>query len=216
MIMKKRLKITVAIAAVVLAALAISVVLIDRAVVSCARDRVIGIDEIAELSDVDCILVLGCGLRDDGSPSAMLADRIDTAVMIYDQTDVKAILASGDHSREDYDEVGAILKRAVESGVPGDSIVLDHAGFSTYESMYRAKNIYGVEKVIIVTQEYHLFRAIYIASSLGIEAYGVSADLRPYGGQWYRDAREVLARVKDFFAVKAQPTPSYDGDGLPY
>ena len=214
--MKKRFKIALSVAAVIALAIALSAFLIGRSIVNSSRDKIIGIDEISELSDVDCILVLGCGLRADGSPSAMLADRIDTAVRIYDTTDVKSILASGDHSREDYDEVGAILTRAVASGVPEDSIVLDHAGFSTYESMYRAKNVYGVEKVIIVTQEYHLYRAIYIANALGIEAYGVSADLRPYGGQWYRDAREILARVKDFIAAKTQPKPTYDGVGLPY
>jgi vancomycin permeability regulator SanA len=92
---------------------------------------------------------------------------------------------------------------------------MDHAGFSTYESMYRAKEIFQAKKVIIVTQQYHLYRAIYIAESLGLEAYGVAADYRSYYGQTKRDIREVLARVKDFGTSILKPKPTYLGDAIP-
>ncbi len=213
--MKNKKKIIVsALSALVLCALAFFVV-IDGIVISSTKDRIIGAEQAAELSDVDCIIVLGCGLRADGSPSAMLSDRIDTAISVYESAGVK-ILASGDHSREEYNEVGAIMEACIASGIPDEDIELDHAGFSTYDSMWRAKNVFSAEKVIIVTQEYHLYRAIYLADALGIEAYGVSADLRGYSGQWYRDIREVLARVKDFFMAKITPKPEYIGTGLPY
>ena len=92
---------------------------------------------------------------------------------------------------------------------------MDHAGFSTYESMYRAKEIFGVKKVIIVTQGYHLYRAVYIAESMGLEAYGVASDYRSYAGQMSRDIREILARVKDFGTSILKPYPTYLGETIP-
>jgi SanA protein len=91
---------------------------------------------------------------------------------------------------------------------------MDHAGFSTYESLYRAKEIFGADRIIIVSQEYHLYRALYIAKALGIEAYGVSADLRSYSGQYKRELREILARNKDFILAIAKPVPSVLGDSI--
>ena len=103
----------------------------------------------------------------------------------------------------------------IAKGIPSDDIFMDHAGFSTYESVYRAKEIFQAQKVIIVSQEYHLYRAIYIAQSLGLDAYGVAADGQDYAGQWGRDVREVLAQVKDFFTAMFQPQPTYLGDAIP-
>ena len=179
-----------------------------------AKDEIL--EAVADGIEVEYILVLGCGLRSDGSPSDMLSDRIDTAVAIYEKCEGAKILASGDHSREDYNEVGAIYDACVAKGVPEEDIILDHAGFSTYDSIWRAKNVYDAKKIIIVTQKYHLYRALYMAEGFGIEAYGVGADLREYSGQLYRDLREVFARVKDFYMVKFAPTPAYTGTGLPY
>jgi vancomycin permeability regulator SanA len=104
---------------------------------------------------------------------------------------------------------------AIDDGVKSSDVFMDHAGFSTYESIYRAKEIFGVKKMIIVTQDYHLYRALYIAERLGIEAYGVNADYREYWGQSKRDMREVLARCKDFATVIFKPTPTYLGDIIP-
>ena len=92
---------------------------------------------------------------------------------------------------------------------------MDHAGFSTYESMYRAKEIFCAEKILIVSQEYHLHRAIYLARALGIEAYGVAADYRTYSGQLYRDIREILARDKDYFVALFLPDYPYGGETIP-
>ena len=180
-----------------------------------SRERILTPMEAGALDDVDYILVLGCGLRDDGSPSDMLSDRISTALDLHFSTEIP-LLASGDHSRPDYDEVGAVASVAKQAGVDEKYILLDHAGFSTYESMYRAKEVFGAKKVIIVTHRYHLYRAIYIARALGMDAYGISADRRSYRGQLYRDVREFVACVKDFFAVRIKPKPLYMGDGLPY
>ena len=92
---------------------------------------------------------------------------------------------------------------------------MDHAGFSTYESMYRAKEVFCARRVVIVTQKYHLYRAIYVARALGLEAYGVAAAGDDYGGQLYRDIREVLARNKDFFTSIFKPQPEYLGKAIP-
>ena len=116
--------------------------------------------------------------------------------------------------RSDYNEVGTMKEYAVNEGVPSEDIFMDHAGFSTYESLYRAKEIFGADRIIIVSQEYHLYRALYIAKALGIEAYGVSADLRSYSGQYKRDLREILARNKDFILAITKPVPSVLGDSI--
>ena len=109
----------------------------------------------------------------------------------------------------------AMKQYAVDEGVASSHVFMDHAGFSTYETVYRAKEIFGADKVIIVTQEYHLYRALYIAEKLGVEAYGVASDYRTYAGQTMRDLREVLARCKDFAMCILQPEPEYLGDAIP-
>ena len=167
------------------------------------------------LEDVDCILVLGCLVKDDGVPSDMLADRLKRGIELYEQGAAPKILMSGDHGRADYDEVNAMKRVAVDAGVPSSDVFLDHAGFSTYESVYRAKAVFGADKIIIVTQEYHLYRALFIAERLGVEAYGVNADLRAYRGQTSRDVREILARCKDFGNTIFKPEPTYLGEMIP-
>ena len=171
--------------------------------------------EAAALEGMDCILVLGCGVRQDGSPTHMLEDRLKQAEALYKLGAAPKLLMSGDHSRTDYNEVGAMKAHAEEAGIPGEDVFMDHAGFSTYESLYRAKEIFGVEKVIIVTQEYHLYRALYIARRMGLEAWGVSSDYRTYVGQPVREAREILARLKDVATTVFWPEPTYLGEAIP-
>ena len=125
------------------------------------------------------------------------------------------LLMSGDHGQQEYDEVNTMKRYAVERGVASSAVFMDHAGFSTYESLYRAKEIFGVEKVIIVTQRYHLYRALYIARQLGLEAYGVASDPRSYAGQVAREVREILARNKDFLNTIFWPEPAYMGTSIP-
>lgn len=127
------------------------------------QDRILTEEQAAELEEIDCVLVLGCGLEADGSPSPMLHDRLQQGVALYQKEAAPKLLVSGDHGREEYDEVNAMKRFAEEQGVPSEDVFMDHAGFSTYESVYRARDIFQVRRMVIVTQEYHLSRALYIA-----------------------------------------------------
>lgn len=187
---------------------AVAVFAIDAHVQTTAGPRIVTADEAAVLGNVDCVLVLGCGVHPDGCPSDMLADRIAQGVALYENGTSPKLLMSGDHGRADYDEVNAMREMAVQAGLPADDVFMDHAGFSTYESMYRARDVFGAKRIVIVSQKYHLYRALYVAERLGLDAYGVSADLRPYAGQEARELREVLARNKDFFTAIVQPPPT--------
>ncbi len=180
-----------------------------------AKDRILTQQQAAQLKDVDCIVVLGCWVREDGSPSHMLEDRLKRSVALYEQDAAPKLLMSGDHGTETYDEVATMKQYALDAGIPSENVFMDHAGFSTYETIYRAKDIFCADKIIIVTQEYHLYRALYIAQELGIDAYGVAADYRDYSGQFSRDVREVLARVKDFGMTILKPEPTYRGETIP-
>ena len=190
-------------------------VVINAAVTLTTADQIIEPQDAAKIQDVDCILVLGCYVHSDGNPSDMLHDRLQRGVELYELGAAPKLLMSGDHGRTNYDEVAAMKQFAINAGIPSEHIFMDHAGFSTYESIYRAKEIFGAKKILIVTQEYHLYRAIYIANQLGLEAYGVSADYRSYTGQTGRDIREFLARVKDFVTGIFNPEPTYLGETIP-
>lgn len=194
---------------------ALAVLGINGIVKGSTKKQILTSEEAAMLTDVDCILVLGCGVRSDGSPSDMLQDRLQMGVELFELGAAPKLLMTGDHGRENYDEVDVMKSFAVDSGIASEDVFMDHAGFSTYESMYRAKEIFQAKKIIIVTQEYHLYRAIYIAESLDLEAYGVSADYRTYSGQTARDVREILARVKDFGTSMFKPKPTYLGKAIP-
>ena len=178
------------------------------------KNQIIKNGDYTKLKDIDCILILGAGIWGD-SPSPMLQDRLLQGIDLYEQGISSKIIMSGDHGKKEYDEVNVMKSYAIENGVPSEDIFMDHAGFSSYESIYRAKEIFGVEKVIIVTQEYHLYRALYIANSLGLEAYGVGADPRKYVGELYREIREILARNKDFIKCLFKPEPTYLGETIP-
>lgn len=163
----------------------------------------------------DCILVLGCGVRPNGEPSLMLRDRLNMGLALYEGEAAPKLLMSGDHGRKEYDEVNAMKDYAMAAGVPSEDVFMDHAGFSTYESMYRARDVFCAEKVIIVSQQYHLYRAVYDARALGLDAWGVAAEDVAYLGQTVRDLREILARNKDFFYVLFQPEPTFLGEAIP-
>ncbi len=180
-----------------------------------AADRILTVEEAAQLADVDCILVLGCYVSNSGVPSAMLHDRLTVGCDLYHRGAAPKLLMSGDHGRADYNEVSAMKAFAVADGVPSADVFMDHAGFSTYESMYRARDVFQAERILIVTQEYHLYRALYIAEQLGLEAYGVAADLRAYGRPLYHETRETLARCKDVTFTLLQPEPTYLGEAIP-
>ena len=150
----------------------------------------------------DCILVLGAGLRSDGTPSDMLADRLKVACALYESGASSIIILSGDRSGQDYDEVTAMRTYLQNMGVPSDAMIDDGEGYSTYESVYNLKAEDKYDSVVIVTQKSHLYRAMYIAEEMGFDADGADAALRGYSGQIYRDLREIAARTKDFFMVE--------------
>ena len=179
------------------------------------KPNIISSDDAAALGDVDCIMVLGCSVRPDGTPSGMLRDRLDKGIELYEDGVSDRLLMSGDHGRKNYDEVNRMKQYAIDEGIPSGDIFMDHAGFSTYESMYRARDVFQAEKVIIVTQRYHLYRALYAAKQLGLDAYGVASDQRTYAGQKRRDVRELLARGKDFMTGIFKPEPTYLGEAIP-
>ncbi len=216
---KRRSALILAYIALTLAALcvigAVYVFSINAYVKNTTKDSIITPERASELEDVDCIIVLGCFVKPSGVPSDMLYDRIKMGNELYLSKAAPKIIMSGDHGQVEYDEVSTMKAYAVDAGVPSEDVFCDHAGFSTYESIYRAKEIFGADKVIIVTQEYHLHRALYVAKSLGIDAYGVSADYRTYAGQIGRDLREILARNKDFITSIFKPEPTYLGESIP-
>lgn len=213
---KKRLLIITLIVLICLAVIGAATVLgVNDYVKKIGRNNIITPEEAAELNDADCIVVLGCQVKGNGKPSDMLADRLKRGIELYEQGSAPKIIMSGDHGRTEYDEVNTMKQVAIESGVPSSDIFMDHAGFSTYESLYRAKEIFEADKLIIVTQEYHLYRALYIAEQLGIEAYGVNSDYHTYWGQSNREAREILARCKDFVKTIFKPEPTYLGETIP-
>lgn len=215
--MKKIVKVGIFISKAIISLIILSILLtifINIHVKSSTEDMIISAEE-SLTKDADCILVLGAGVRRDGSPSPMLEDRILTGMDLYNKGVSDRLIMSGDHSTKGYDEVNTMKRYAVERGIPSEHVFMDHAGISTYDSIYRAKEIFQADKIIIVTQQYHLYRAIYTARALGIEAYGVSADIRVYAGQDLREIREKAARVKDFFMAIFKPNPKFLGDTIP-
>lgn len=207
--MKKIIK-YIAIAIIIIIAI---ILIINFYVKGTTKKQIISEAE-TNIENVDCILVLGAGIWGD-KPSPMLEYRLLQAISLYNNNVSSKIIMSGDHGTQGYDEVNIMKQFAIEKGVPSEDIFMDHAGFSSYESIYRAKEIFQAKKIIIVTQKYHLYRAIYIANQLGIEAYGVGSDPRQYVGATYREIREILARNKDFVKCIFKPEPTYLGDTIP-
>lgn len=171
----------------------------------------------AEVPEAEAIIVLGAYVFPDGTVSYMLNDRLVEAEELYKRGKAEKILVSGDHGREHYDEVNTMKDFLKDRNIPDRDIFMDHAGFNTYESIYRARDVFQVRKVIIVTQEYHLARAVFIARELGLEAYGVASDRHDYGGvMTVYGLREIAARNKDFFNAKLlRPQPTFLGEVIP-
>ena len=192
-----------------------SILSLDLYVRKTVTEKILTPEEADELESVDCIIVLGCYVKENGLPSDMLRDRLTRGLELYQLRAAPKIIMSGDHGRLEYDEVNVMKQYAIDSGIPSSDIFMDHAGFSTYDTIYRANAIFGVEKAIIVTQKYHLYRALYIADKLGLEAYGVGSDYYTYVGQQMREFREILARNKDFVKTIFKPEPTYLGKFIP-
>lgn len=169
-------------------------------VVVSQRSRIVS-DQEAAASNANAILVLGASVLPDGTPSGILQDRLNAAIRLYEEGAAPKIIMSGDGGDASYNEPGAMKMYAIAQGVPSEDIFCDRAGFNTYDSMYRAKHVFGVQNLIVVTQSYHLTRALFSANHLGMSAVGVASDAGVYTNQTEYDLREIPARTKDFFQV---------------
>lgn len=212
--MKKWIKRILGLTAFLVLGSVIGALIINLLVVNSVKDRILTEDMVNEIG-ADAILILGAAVRPDKTPSPMLEDRLIQGINLYKQGSAPKILVSGDNGTNHYDEVTVMKNYVVSHEVPSVDVFKDHAGFNTYNSLYRAGAIFKIKRVIIVTQEYHLYRALYIGNRLGLDVYGVASDPRTYTGQEARDFREVLARVKDFFLTILKPEPVYLGDEIP-
>lgn len=171
-------------------------------------------NEEIKLENIDCLLVLGAGIINNERPTLMLKDRLDKSIELYKKGIAKKIIMSGDHGKKNHDEVGIMKNYAIERGVPSEDIFMDHAGFCTYDSIYRAKEIFGVKRTVIVTQKYHLYRSIFIANKLGIESFGIKSDARVYAKMPFHLIREILARCKNFFKCILKAKPKFLGEKI--
>ena len=194
---------------------ALTLLLLNLYIKASVKDQILSIQEAKALEEVDCILVLGAGVWSGNRPSPMLEDRLNQGIELFREGVSNRLLMSGDHGRKEYDEVNVMKSFAIEKSIRSEDIFMDHAGFSTYDSMYRARDIFQTDKIVIVTQGYHMYRALYVANRLGIEAYGVAADPRIYAGQNYRELREILARAKDSIYCLLRLKPTYLGETIP-
>lgn len=209
-VIKKILRFSIATSTVIL----LLILIINELMIITVNDQILTIKDSEKLSDMDCIIVLGAGVKPDQTPSLMLKDRLNRGIEVYEAGISNKLLMSGDHGSENYDEVNVMKNYAITAGIDSEAIFMDHAGFSTYESIYRAKAIFGARKIIIVSQDYHLTRALFIANRLGLEAYGISAIEVNYSGQLQRDIREIIARNKDFIVTLFKPEPTFLGDHI--
>ena len=188
---------------------------ISAALCAKVRARITTPQALADAGEpYDCVLVLGCAVYEDGRLSPMLADRVSTGAELVQAGVSDTLLVSGDHRTDAYNEVDAMKRYAVELGIPSERVFQDHDGYSTYESIARLKQVFGARRVVIVTQRYHLYRALYLAEKLGLEAVGVAADRQSYSGSVTRGLREVLARCKDVYFGLVQPEPEVLGDPI--
>ncbi len=188
-------------------------ILANLLVVRSAASRIVWPNALSDRR-VDCIIVPGARVYEDGTLCTELQDRMDTAIGLYEAGVSDRLLLSGDHGTAGYDEVTAMKVYAVEKGVQEKDIFLDHAGFSTYETMYRAAAVFGAKSSVVVTQGFHLQRAVYLANKMNMDAYGVKADRCAYPRIGYYEAREALARVKDVAFAAFRPCPTYLGEPI--
>jgi len=167
--------------------------------------------DINKIPTAQVALILGAGVKPNKEMSDVFRDRVDTAIKLYKNKKVLKIIISGDHGKKYYDEVTAAKKYVLEKGIPPEDVFLDHAGFDTYDSLYRARYIFEADSIIVVTQNFHLPRAIFIARKLGLNATGLSADLHQYSGIGLMRNREIFADIKAYFDVILNEKPKFLG-----
>ena len=187
----------------------ITALLINYYVILYTKKKIISLDDVKEQNRFDCILILGAGVKNN-EPSKLLKDRLDKTIEIYNQNRNIKIIVSGDSQNpSNYDEITVMRNYLINNGVDKDNIFEDKYGISTYDSIYRIKDIVKNKKIIVITQKYHLYRSVYIAREFDLVAVGVSSKEYKYPGQLYRDIREILARIKDYMLVKLKIDSKY-------
>lgn len=172
-------------------------------------------DNIDNLPKSHVAIVLGAKVMANGQPSNYLKERLDKSIELYNAGIIKRFLLSGDHGKKYYDEVTNMKAYLKKHTIPEKDIFLDHAGFDTYSTMKRAKKVFMVEEAIIVSQKFHLPRAVYLAHKSGIAASGIIADKQAKGNTIYLELREVFARIKAFFNVLLNRSPKFLGSPIP-
>ena len=186
------------------------VVVVNAGVYLSSRSHIF--KEITDVPVAETVLIPGAAAG-GGELSPIFLDRINLAVRLYEAQQVSKILVSGDNSTLEYNEVNPVRLYLLEKGIPDEDIFLDHAGFDTYSSMYRARGVFGVTSVLIATQSFHLPRAVFIARALGLDAHGVRADR---GHVFFRNyIREIFANVKSVLDLVLDRQPKYLGDPIP-
>lgn len=191
----------------------VTAIIINQDILSRTKPHIFA--ELENIPNSQAALILGARVYTNGNMSDILADRSIKALELYQDKKVEKILVSGDHGTVDYDEVKVVRDFLLQNDIPEEDIFLDHAGFDTYDSLYRAKHIFQVETLIVVTQEFHLPRAVYIGQSLGIETYGYIADRQTYLAARWNNLRESLARIKAFLDVSTNAQPKFLGEAIP-
>jgi len=164
--------------------------------------------DIAKTPKAQTVMILGASVLRNKTMSDMLKDRADTAIEVYKASKAENILISGDGQAKNYNEVVVVNNYLLEQGIPKEKILLDYYGFDTYDSLYRARDIFGIKNLIISTQNFHLPRALFIAKSLGIQAYGITADRHKYKNMELNIGRELLATVKAYVDVFYSAKPA--------
>lgn len=191
---------------------------ISQYIVNSNSDRIFlngDVEEVKAASkNYQAAFILGCAVYGN-KPSMMLKDRLDAGIELYKKGVVPKLVMTGDNGSKWYDEVNVMKKYAIDKGVKSSDIFMDHAGFSTYESMFRAKNIFDAENIIVVTQKYHLHRAIYLANKMdSLDAIGYTAPIVKYSDYWHNNIREILARNKDFVFSFINPKSKVGGEKI--
>lgn len=173
-------------------------------------------NDVSDIPKAYTGIVLGAYVWNNSRPSYVLRDRLMAAIKLYNSQKIDKILLSGDNGQKEYDEVNVMKKYLLENGIPENIIFLDHAGFDTYSTMIRAREIFDVKDAIVITQDFHITRSVYLARKNGINAYGYSvpsvSSRRNYIKRWTRDK---IAVIKAFLNVLTNRKPKYLGPKIP-
>ena len=206
--MKKILKILLIVIVITACLAGVYTAVANLTVYFSVKDSIFGLDNIPDDDSYDAVVVLGCGLKKDGTPSDMLYDRIMTGVKVAEKNPSAKLVMSGDHySRQGYDEVGQMKLYAVNAGIDESRIICDGYGLCTYDTFARLSKQYDFKRIVAVTQRYHLNRSVYTAMSFGFDCDGVSADPRSYQFVWANYIRDFIAVDKYFITTRTRPEP---------